>query len=84
MKKRKIVLKKLSLNKRKVSTLNGNQILGGAPGSLQCGATSVILNCATATQNPPAPLISIDYKKEVCEAIWNSKDSLCTSCMFDI
>ncbi len=83
MKKRKIVLKKLSLNKSKVSALNGNQVLGGAPGSLQCETTSILLNCATATQNPAEPLISIDIRQDICEAIKHSKKSLCPSCMFD-
>ena len=82
MKKRKITLKKLSLNKRKVSILNESQVLGGAPGSFGCGPTSVILNCATAT-SPPAPLISIDIRQDICDAIKYSKKSLCPDCMFD-
>jgi hypothetical protein len=31
--------------KNKVSTLNGNKVVGGAPATLQCGAGSGILNC---------------------------------------
>ncbi|WP_298419204.1 hypothetical protein [uncultured Kordia sp.] len=82
MKKQKVNLKKLSLSKHKISTLNGNQLLGGAPGSLHCGPTSQLLNCATAT-SPPAPLISIDIRQDICEAIKYSKESLCPPCMFD-
>ena len=81
MKKQKVNLKKLSLNKNKVSALNGIKIVGGAPGSFYCGTTSIILNCATATVYVPPLTIPIsECNPEVCEAVQNSKKTYCLPC----
>jgi len=81
MKKQKVNLKKLSLHKNKVSALNGNQVVGGAPASLHCGTGSVILNCAIATiYNPPNTIPISECNPTICEAVQNSKETYCFSC----
>lgn len=81
MKKQKVNLKKLSLNKNQVSALNGNKVVGGAPASLHCGAGSVILNCAiVTTYNPPITIPISECNPSICEAVQESKKTYCLSC----
>lgn len=81
MKKQKVNLRKLSLNKNRVSALNSNQVLGGAPASLHCGTASVILNCTIATiYVPPLTIPISECNPSICDAVRNSKESYCLFC----
>ncbi|MFK7747680.1 MAG: hypothetical protein AB8B65_04775 [Kordia sp.] len=78
MKKRKLNLKKMSLQKKTIA--NMQQVQGGAPGTFACGpGMSVVLNC-TITVDPPRPLITLDPKNEICITVLNSCKSYCPFC----
>ncbi len=78
MKKRKVNLKMLALQKQTVA--NMQYVQGGAPETLGCGpGTSIILNCTTV-QEPTRPLITVDRDKEICVTVFNSCKSYCPFC----